>query len=64
MEKLYKIIFSDYYFPNISKEVNKLKKIEKIEIIDCNDLIRGEIASEDQLLEYLQKCKAMYTELY
>jgi len=53
MEKLYKIIFTDYYFPNISKEVNQLK------IIDCNDLIRGEVASEDQLLDHLQKCKAM-----
>jgi len=59
MEKLYKIIFTDYYFPNISKEVNQLKKLGKVEIIDCNDLIRGEVASEDQLLDHLQKCKAM-----
>jgi D-3-phosphoglycerate dehydrogenase len=59
MEKLCKIIFTDYYFPNISKEVNQLKKLGKVEIIDCNDLIRGEVASEDQLLDHLQKCKAM-----
>jgi len=59
MDRLYKIVFTDYYFPNISKEVDQLKKLGKVEIIDCNDLIRGEVASEDQLLEYLHKCKAM-----
>lgn len=59
MKKLYKIIFTDYYFPDINKEINQLKKLGKVKIIDCNNLIRGKVASEDQLLEYLQKCKAL-----
>lgn len=59
MDRLYKIIFTDYYFPNINKEINQLKKLGKVKIIDCNNLIRGKIASEDQLLEHLQKCKAL-----
>lgn len=59
MEKLYKIIFTDYYFPDINKEINQLKKLGKVKIIDCSDLITGEVSSEDQLLEHLQKYKAM-----
>jgi len=31
----------------------------EVEIIDCNNLIKGKVASEDQLLEHLQKCKAL-----
>lgn len=59
MDRLYKIIFTDYYFPDINKEINQLKKLGKVKIIDCNNLIRGKVASEDQLLEHLQKCKAL-----
>jgi len=59
MEKLYKIIFTDYYFPDINKEINQLKKLGKVKIIDCSDLITGEVSSEDQLLEHLQKYKAL-----
>jgi len=59
MKKLYKIIFTDYYFPDINKEINQLKKLGKVKIIDCSDLITGEVSSEDQLLEHLQKYKAL-----
>ncbi len=59
MKKIYKIIFTDYYFPNINKEINQLNKLGNVEIIDCNNLTKGEVASEDQLLEHLQKYKAM-----
>lgn len=59
MDRLYKIIFTDYYFPDINKEINQLKKLGKVKIIDCNNLIRGKVASEGQLLEHLQKCKAL-----
>lgn len=59
MKKSYKIIFTDYYFPDINKEINQLNKLGNVEIIDCNNLIKGEVASEDQLLDHLQKCKAM-----
>lgn len=59
MKKSYKIIFTDYYFPNIDKEIKQLNKLGKVEIIDCNDLAKGEVASEDQILEHLKKCKAL-----
>ena len=59
MNKTYKIIFTDYYFPNIDKEINQLNKLGEVEIIDCNNIAKGEVASEDQLLEYLEKCKAL-----
>lgn len=59
MKKSYKIVFTDYYFPNINKEINQLKKLGEVEIIDCNDIANGDVASEEQLLGHLEKCKAL-----
>jgi len=59
MKKIYKIIFTDYYFPNINKEINQLNQLGDVEIIDCNNIAKGEVASEEQLLEHLQKYKAL-----
>jgi len=59
MKKTYKVIFTDYYFPNIDKEINQLNKLGEVEIIDCNNIAKGEVASEEQLLEYLEKCNAL-----
>ena len=36
--KKYKIVFTDYYFQDINKEINILNKLGNVEIIDCNDL--------------------------
>lgn len=59
MKQSYKIVFTDYYFPNINKEINQLKKLGEVEIIDCNDIANGDVASEEQLLGHLEKCKAL-----
>jgi len=59
MKKTYKIIFTDYYFPNIDKEINQLKKLGEVEIIDCNEIANGEVASEEQLLEHLERYNAL-----
>ena len=53
MNKTFKIIFADYYFMEINKEINQLKKLGKVKIVDCSNLIKGEVASEDQLLMHL-----------
>ena len=34
-----------------NKEINQLNKLGDVEIIDCSNLIKGNVASEDQLLE-------------
>jgi len=59
MDKHYKIIFTDYYFPDIKKEINQLEKLGEIEVLDCNHLVDGEVASEDQLLDYLKENNAL-----
>jgi D-3-phosphoglycerate dehydrogenase / 2-oxoglutarate reductase len=59
MKESYKIVFTDYYFPNLKKEKKQLEKLGKLEIIDCNNLVEGEVASEDQLIEYLKKNNAL-----
>jgi len=59
MNQSYKIVFTDYYFPDISKETNQLRKLGEIEVLDCNHLVDGEVASEDQLLDYLEENKAL-----
>ena len=62
MEGKFKIVFIDYYFPDIQKEINQFKKLGNIEIIDCNNILPGLIASEDQLLPHLKKLNALDTD--
>jgi len=57
--KKYKIVFTDYYFENINKEIKILNELENVEIIDCNDFISGEIGNEEKILTYLKKTKAL-----
>jgi hypothetical protein len=64
MKESYKIVFTDYYFPNLKKEKKQLEKLGKLEIIDCNNLVEGEVASEDQLIEYLKKIIHLMPMLY
>ncbi|MFW6174027.1 MAG: C-terminal binding protein [Elusimicrobiota bacterium] len=59
MKKYYKIVFTDYYFPDIKKEIKQLEELGEIEVIDCNYLVEGEVASEDQLIDHLQKNNAL-----
>ncbi len=42
INKKYKIIFTDYYFQDINKEINILNKLGNVEIIDCNDFVSKE----------------------
>src|SRR5665648_178796 len=57
--KKYKIVFTDYYFENINKEIKILNKLGNVEIIDCNDFISGEIGNEEKILTYLKRKKAL-----
>jgi len=59
INKKYKIVFTDYYFQDINKEIKILKKLGNVEIIDCNDFISGEIGNEEKLLTYLKRVKAL-----
>jgi len=59
MERKFKIVFTDYYFPDIQKEIDQFKKLGNIEIIDCNNILLGAIVNEDQLLQHLKKTNAL-----
>ena len=56
--KKYKIVFTDYYFEDINKEIKILNKLGNVEIIDCNDFVFGEIGNEEKILTYLKRVKA------
>ena len=57
--KKYKIVFTDYYFEDIHKEIKILNKLGNVEIIDCNDFISGEIGNEEKILAYIKRKKAI-----
>ena len=57
--KKFKIVFIDYYFENINKEINILNKLGNVEIIDCNDFVSREIGNEEKILTYLKKMNAL-----
>ena len=57
--KKYKIVFTDYYFEDIHKEIQILNKLGNVEIIDCNDFISGEIGNEEKILTYLKRREAI-----
>jgi len=59
--KKYKIVFTDYYFQDINKEIEILNRLGNVEIIDCNNFISGEIGNEEKILTYLKKTKALDT---
>ena len=57
--KKYKIVFTDYYFENINKEINILNKLGNVEIIDCNNFVSREIGNGEKILTYLKRIKAL-----
>jgi D-3-phosphoglycerate dehydrogenase len=54
-----KIVFTDYYFQDINKEIKILNKLGNVEIIDCNDFVSKEIGNEEKILTYLKRIKAL-----
>ena len=57
--KHYKIVFTDYYYPNNKTEMEILGKIADVEIIDCAKLVSGGVKEEDQVLEYASDADAL-----
>lgn len=55
----YKIVFTDYYYPNNTAEIDILKRLGNIEIVDCTKLFPGGIKEEDKLLEYIADADAI-----
>ena len=51
MEK-YKIVFTDYYYPNNDTERRILEQLESVEIVDCTTLVDGGVKDEEGVLKY------------
>jgi D-3-phosphoglycerate dehydrogenase len=55
----YKIVFTDYYYPNNNSEIDILIKLGDVEIVDCTKLIPGGIKDEDKVIEYAADADAI-----
>jgi D-3-phosphoglycerate dehydrogenase len=55
----YKIVFTDYYYPNNDQEIEVLKNLGDVEIVDCTKLIPGGVKDEDRVIEYAADADAI-----
>jgi D-3-phosphoglycerate dehydrogenase len=55
----YKIVFTDYYYPDNNREIDILKKLGNVEIVDCTKIIPGGIKDEDKVIEYAADADAI-----
>lgn len=55
----FKIVFTDYYYPDNSKEVDILRRLGDVEIVDCTKKYEGGVKDEDKVLEYTEDADAI-----
>lgn len=55
----HKIVFTDYYYTHNQTEVEILKKLGDIEIVDCTKLFPGGIKDEERVIEYARDADAV-----
>ncbi|GAH48956.1 unnamed protein product, partial [marine sediment metagenome] len=55
----YKIVFTDYYYPNNNMEVKILKQLGDVEIVDCTKIEKGGIKEEDKIIEHAKDADAI-----
>jgi D-3-phosphoglycerate dehydrogenase len=54
-----KIVFTDYYYPDIDQEKKILGALEDVELVDCTKLVPGGVKDEDGVLEYAADADAL-----
>jgi D-3-phosphoglycerate dehydrogenase / 2-oxoglutarate reductase len=55
----WKIVFTDYYYPNNDLELDILHKLGEVEIVDCTRLIPGGVKDEDGVIAYAADADAI-----
>ncbi len=55
----YKIVFTDYYYPNNSQELEILNRLDDVEIIDLTKVKAGGIIDADELIPYVKDADAV-----
>jgi len=56
INKKYKIVFTDYYFEDINKEIEILNRLGNVEIIDCNDFTKAKNKENKRLVLLVINC--------
>lgn len=58
--KHYKIVISDYYYPNQNEENNVYARLgEHVEIVDLTKVVPGGIKTPEELIPYVKDCDAL-----
>ena len=55
----YKIVVSDYYYPNLNAERKEFEKLGEYELVDCTKIVPGGIKNPNELIEYAHDCDAL-----
>ena len=55
----FKVVFTDYYYPNNDQEIKILNQLEDVEIVDCTKIKKGGIKEEDELIDYVKDADAI-----
>jgi len=55
----FKVVFTDYYYPNNDQEMKILNQLEDVEIVDCTKIEKGGIKEEDELIDYVKDADAI-----
>lgn len=55
----YKIVVSDYYYPNLDAELKEFKNLGEYELVDCTKIVPGGIKNPNELIEYARDCDAL-----
>ncbi len=55
----YRIVFTDYYYPNNNKETEILRGLGDVEIVDCTKIEAGGIKEEDRIIPYVEDADAV-----
>ena len=59
----YKIVISDYYYPDIHEELEEFRRLgDDVEVVDCTKIRPGGIKDPTELLTYAHDCDALITQ--
>ena len=54
-----KVVFTDYYYPDIDQERKILGRLRDTELVDCTKLVPGGVKDEERVLEYATDADAL-----
>jgi D-3-phosphoglycerate dehydrogenase len=59
----YKIVFTDYYYPNNNQELEIFKKLGNVDIVDLTKIEKGGIKEDSRLLDYTEDADAIIVQV-